>query len=285
MKTTLINTVLFVLLLTSCRLPDNPRVLLVGDSWAQILCVHNSLDREIRAFGHRKDRAECLQTTVSGSKASDWAENDNLRKLERFISSNSRMNNIILIVGGNDVKSKWHKDMSPEEEMELYVPLERDLDRIITRLLSIRRQVRIMILGYDYPNFEALPSYSPLRPYVSLYQRMGEPTPSELNQALVRYGEYLVDIVSKYPRVEFLSVLGLMQSQFGLPSYGMGADEFFPPSAEYPVGGNPDYPSPEKAMLGFENYQLIDPYHLGNRGNRAYARFMMESFLDDWLRQ
>lgn len=274
----------FSIFLTACKdLPGKPAFLLVGDSWGQLMCAFGSYDKVLEEYGHKNKRAECLLTTQSGSRASQWVVPKKLEIVKKVLNYYPDLKVIVLSLGGNDLLGTWNKNMTPDEEKVMMDKIASDFTGVIHQLKAMRPGLRIVVSGYDYPNFDKLVPGDVLKAYRELFEKMGEPTPAELNAVIVRFTERMALEAAQISDVQYASNLGLHQSIYGQEDYNIKPGELHRPDKDNLVGGDPTLPQSPKALLHINGTKLFDPYHLNPTSYKNLARNVLDIHLKDIL--
>lgn len=263
----------------------NPAIMLIGDSWLQLPCVFNTYNKLLVEYGHKDKKVECLRTTQSGSRVNDWLKAPKVNMVRSLLIGSPSLKVVILSIGGNDLLNDWHKDMEQAKVSAIYERIERGTVEIIRYIQKARPDVKIVLTGYDYPNFSVL---SPIiLPYNKLYQDMGRPTHSELNQYLLNATVRIAKVVTDLEQVYYVSNLGLGQHLYGHPDYNVGPGELPMPGNGHDfsrlIGGDPEIPQNPQTLLKIKTFGIYDPYHLDPGGFKNIARNLMETYINDWL--
>jgi hypothetical protein len=154
-------------------------------------------------------------------------------------------------------------------------------------MLSVRSDVKIALLSYDYPNWDESMEW-PLswEFYHYDYERIGSPeSPIEVNSYLQRLGVEKWRIADERDHVTFVNNFGLMQWKYGYKKYGIPPGSLPHPgySPEGPIfGGDPEYYSPPGGMLSV-HLLYCDAYHLSPGGYSQITQETMERCVGDWL--
>lgn len=262
-------------------------ILLVGDSWLQLPCVFRTYSEVLAEYGHKDKKVECLHTTKSGSEVDDWLEQEKKEKVIKALQKHPEMNIVVLSIGGNDLLGEWNKSMSQDEVNELYERVEKKTLEIIAYILDVRPEIKVVLTGYDYANFNVLKPGS-IKAYDLLFNRMGRPTPSELNHFVGNSSIRVARLIRNIERAYFVSNFGLGQYLYGLPEYNIKPFELpHPGTAEdlnSILGGDPNLPQYPKTLLNIDEFKIYDPYHLSKKGYKNVARNLMETYLKDWIK-
>ncbi|MEQ9363522.1 MAG: hypothetical protein RIF32_04725, partial [Leptospirales bacterium] len=146
---------------------------------------------------------------------------------------------------------------------------------------------RIVILGYDYPNLVESLESTTSDANQGYYKRLGKPTPTQVNAAVVALGAKIRAVAAKVEGVEYVNNFGLTQYVYGYPKHGLA-----PHSVPFPgnhrqnyqpfAGGRPDFPSPPEAMFALPGF--TDSIHLSGESYYYVGQNAMERYIDGWLK-
>lgn len=257
--------------LLSCKKPVDlgADILIIGDSWAQLMCLFQSFPKALKAAGIEKS-VSCLTTTKAGARASDWASDKGLRNIDIALAAHKKAKYIYVSLGGNDFFNIWHVGLSEQEKKHHFQQIQDNLIQIVNRIKANRPQATIVLSSYDYPNFEYLMQTQFASAYVKLFKEMGEPTPEQLHKGNAEFEMYKMRIAEQFSNVKYVNNAGLMQYYLGQSEQGIppGTTPFPGQAPDYfpLLGGHPEIWSPVKAFLGVELTPITDPYHLNNEG-------------------
>lgn len=291
-----------------------PRILLVGDSWAQYMWDDGSHNDILDRFGQedRRTLSHSLgsdpgpgylgpEYAVSGSEARQWADIANypwIANMVAALTANPTIDLVVLSIGGNDVLAGkpgggWYKDMdldAPGSEAAFFNRLETNTFRIVDAALAVRPNIRVMISSYEYPNFNVgfwcFLYACPKRQDLSRDPNTALITDAELNDLMIRVEQRRIGWVNGNPRLLFDHGVGLMHFFYGdgvtgprLLAYPGQLPPLFAP---FP-GGNPLRPS-IRANFRRPNGIDADPIHLNAAAYQYKIVNETESFFFPWLR-
>jgi lysophospholipase L1-like esterase len=252
MKYKSITKVIVILLTISATLPvfaGTPRILLLGDSWAWFMFLNKSLDHALDARGMEEWDSVGMRTAIPGSTSSEWTQQDWLENVTKELERYPTVDIVHLSLGGNDYLRRWNNEMPIEARDKLFNGVVDDIRVVIKHILSVRPDMKIVIVGYDYVNASRRNS-----------------TMQQLNQAGQILERMKGELCKEFPNNVFHIVnYGLMQYHFGaepdlkpnsVPLPGQ-APEYDP----YP-GGNVNYGNAPAAMsdnihLSIEGYKVL----------------------------
>lgn len=258
-------------------------MLMVGDSWGQLMCAFGTFNKTLEESGYKDRRASCLATTKAGTWAKDWAKPGELDTAKNFLRNNPQVKAVFLSLGGNDLLNKWRVGMDERELAKVYSSIRADIAAVVEELLSTREDVEIVMAGYDYPNFDLLLPGDALEAYRELYENMGNPTPPELNSSIVGLNQMMQELALKTNRLHFVPTLGLNQHIYGHEEYGIEPGELPAPGEDLLIGGDPELTQPRRSLLNIKNTPLVDPYHLNPSGFKNYSKLIMRAKLGELL--
>lgn len=269
----LIKSLAFTLLLLSFSThSQTQRVLIVGDSWAQLQITNDSHNQVFadNGFAGISISPSSDITSEDGTEAADWATPAGLQTIVDTINANSEIDTVQLTIGGNDFLNAWRADMTEQEESDLQLQISTDLNTIINAVLAIDTKIEILLSFYDYPNFVDTIGGPFGGTCNDLNNDMQQPTTFQLNTAATEFEEIYAQIATTQPRVFHVSHFGLMQSFFGFPDDGILPGDILPP-------GDLNKPSPLEAMRDF--FVTRDCFHLSPLG----YEFLVQNSFDGYF--
>ncbi len=257
----------------SCEMiTPRERVLLVGDSWAQVMWLAKSLRTTLDELGYGDVLEKGDVTALGGTRADQWKKLEKLTLITSELASHPSIDLVHISLGGNDFFTKWKTSLSPEQETQVLTGIANDLNVLIQHTLSQREDVSVLICGYTYLNFEET-RQAGLVPWCAesggsaIWPIQGMPTPLQANTGLARLEAHKAALAEGDSRVSFVNNLGLMQYWFGYPSKGIA-----PRTVPLPEG-NPELPSPPEALNNG-----LDCAHLSPEGYLVLARNCVKEF-------
>ncbi len=262
---------------------QEPRILLLGDSWITFLTVFRSFDHALEDLG--LDPAAVTSLHFPGSEARQWNRLMGRLLIGSRLMSAPSIDIVVLCMGGNDVMDGFNARAPEAERRAVIARAAREVAGVIDYILSLRPDVRIALIGYDYPNFRDAVQHRMWAAQRRIYEQAGRPNPAQANEAVVWLAEAGLKIGEERERVAYVNNTGLMQHAFGYEPAGLR-----PGDAPYPgdaiaedsfPGGDPTLPSPMEAMIRFWDFR--DAIHLGAEGSRLVADRAMEVCLGAWL--
>lgn len=253
------------------------KILIVGDSWASFPCVYNSMGKMIRDRDpDLQEDNRCLRTTKLGVTASDWEATKQHQRVIKFLKNTPRLKYLYVSLGGNDLMRIWNKDFTPAQEMQVMQETTAIIKRILDQYIAVRPDIKIILSGYDYPNFT--PKHK-IKLYREIYERMGSPSPERLNPALVALCQYMARL-GDGKNIFYIQHLGLAQYYDGNEDKGLAPlktlspDKISPFSNPLVVGGAVNLPTSKKSMINWL-FIIRDAFHLNTR---MYRKVMWHTY-------
>ena len=251
--------IFLLLLLPFSVSSQTQRVLIIGDSWAQLQIdntTHNQVFSDNNFANITIDPASD-NVSDNGKTAADWAQPSQLQIIGDVIAANPAIDTVQLTIGGNDFLNNWTINLTTAEVQTLQQQILTDMTTIVDYVLAQRPNIQILLSFYDYPNFVDTIGGLFGQTCNNLLNDMGVPSVTELNTAAVEFESIYAQIATTNPRVFHVSHTGLMQAFFGFPSQGIPPGQIMPP-------GDLTKPSPVEAMRDFGVTR--DCFHLSPDG-------------------
>lgn len=279
MKSILLFSVLFLtissLSYSQCK-PDQQKMLVLGDSWAFFSWSNNSYNENMDRFGLSDYKTYSTATlSANGTKASNYFTVDRIQELTDALNDNPSIEYIHLSLGGNDILGTYNVNNTSAQNQQDYDTLLADIKNGIDILHNINPNLKILLAGYDYPNFEETIDNFPIssqHPFYDKWSDMGQPNFTQLNAVLIEVTDLFIDSAAVWNNVAFVNNLGLMQNTYGQSSpLGVAPGGTYTAGSLSVPGGLPDYPSPTQAL----NFGGVDSFHLSNG---AYENFIKRHF-------
>ena len=258
----------FALGLSTTSLAQTARVLIVGDSWAQLQFDNNTHNQIFSDNGYAQFIIDSNSDAVAtdGSRASDWAQANQLQLIGDIITTNPQIDTVQLTIGGNDFLEGWNINLTLAEKQDLQQQIKTDITTIVQYVLSLDSRIEVILSFYDYPNFVDTISGTFGATCNGLLTDMGTPSVLQLNSAAREFEQVYAQIATSNSRVFHVSHFGLMQSYFGFPDLNIPPGSLLPP-------GDASLPSPLEAMRDF--IVARDCFHLSPLG---YQYLVQNSF-------
>lgn len=182
------------------------RIIIAGDSWAVFPCGFKSMEKVLAsAHADLRNDKRCNTTSKIGMDARDWLGSSEDKNLTKILETDSRIKYIYLSLGGNDLMAEWNIEMTTDQEQALLKKVFETLQKITDKYVTINPNIKIILSGYDYPNFQENHKI-PL--YRKIYNNMGKPSVLRINTALAGFSQYMVQIVD-YKNRFYVHHLGL----------------------------------------------------------------------------
>lgn len=269
-----------------CTEATQPKVLLVGDSWAFFMNVDRTINNVFKKWGH--SNYTYLTSNViaeNGAETDDFLKPDKQAEIQMLLDENPSIEVVHLSIGGNDVLGDWKVSFSQAQTDTLKLAVEARLIEVIDFIKSARPGIRIFWGGYVYPNFNEVIETSPLQnnhPFYGTWSGMEFPTFLELNTLLNDFSGLVQDYANADPQVDFVNCTGLMQYTFG-QNTPLGVA----PGGTYAAGsvplptGDPNYPSPANSMRDY--FLTKDCFHLSAKGYEDMIGYHTQKFYHKFL--
>lgn len=233
-----------------------PRVLLVGDSWANAVRQWHALESSFKEAGMGDIGVAGETTTVSGSRADQWVTKEYQDKIAAALAGHPSIDTIHLIISLNDVIhrirvvnvfEKWDEERRNSE----WRTIAGDVRKIVEYCLSFPQVKHVALAGYDYMNAETARECLTARGHVFT---LGGMTQAQVNACFIAVERLELELAKEIKGCAYVQNFGLAQHHFDEPK-GAPAPGDPPDYSPFP-GGNPDYPMPDKAF---------DPVVVGER--------------------
>jgi hypothetical protein len=285
----------------NCNNNPTPKILLIGDSWANFMHLNQSVQDALNNYGF-SDLGQLSDNnlTFAGARTTDFLnDTTKLNDLRDEILANPTLEYVHLSIGGNDVIYTWDVNYTQQQTDVLFDTVYNRTLRIIDYIHSVNPNLQIVFSGYVYTNFGdvigALPSFlQSQHPYYATWSGMGFPDFQQLNNLLLSFTNRVKAYTNQQDRVHYVQALGLMQN-----FYGQNTPLSVPPSGTYTAATAPidtgllDYPSPAAAMLSlgnipFTNFSITDCFHLSPTSfevfmDNQFERYYMNSLMHDTI--
>jgi len=262
------------LLYSMHSLSQDKRVLIVGDSWAQFQFLDGTHEDVFAANGFGNIEVLGLLTTELGTRASDWAQPNQLQIIIGELINNPTIDTVQITLGGNDFLGNWTFGMPELQVMALQQQILNDLYTIIDAILLVDTDIEIILSFYDYPNFVDTISGFTGQPCREKWQGLGEPSAFELNSASAAFESAYLQLSQNNPRVFHVDHQGLMQAYFGFPDDGIPPGQLMPP-------GDLNRPGPVESMRDTLGIGVPDCFHL----NPESHEYLVQNLFDGYFQQ
>lgn len=269
-------------LFSGCKNIDpGARVMLIGDSWAQLMCINGSFSDALKKLGKAQTGINCQGTTLVGTTAEYWSNSGRLKAVAGAMLVSKNLETIYISLGGNDLLGFWNRNTTEQEEKQQFAVIQANILKVVDFIHALRPNVKIVLSSYDYVNFQYFLKNQTVQSYVDIYNRMGQPTAEELNNASARLEKVKAEIALKRPNVMYVNNMGLMQYYYGQSDFGV-APQSTPlpgqaPSFDPFMGGRPDLPGPHEAFAAISQINVTDPYHLNKAAYLLFAQNILKT--------
>jgi hypothetical protein len=269
-----------------CTETPQPKVLLVGDSWAFFMSVDRTINNVFKRWGH-SNYTYITNTVIAenGAETDDFLKPDKQSEIQRLLDENPSIEVVHLSIGGNDVLGDWNINFTQQQTDSLKLSVEGRLIQVIDFIKSAKPGVKVFWSGYVYPNFNEVIETSPLQnnhPFYGTWEGMQFPSFLELNTLLNDFSGLVEDYANNDPQIEFVNCTGLMQYTFG-QNTPLGVA----PGGTYAAGtvplpaGDPSYPSPANSMRDY--FLTKDCFHLSAKGYEDFISYHTQKFYHKFL--
>lgn len=277
----------FAKVFSQCTETPEPKVLLVGDSWAWFMNTEATINNVFKTWGHSNYKYISNATlAVNGAQTDDFMKPAAQAEILNQLTLNPSITVVHLSIGGNDFLGDWKVSNTQGKTDSLIADVFFRLDSVMRFIKSCKPGIRILWSGYTYPNFgevmNDLGGLASTDPFYSTWQGMEFPTFIQINTILNNVSAKMDSIASADPQVDFIKCTGLMQYMYG-QSYNMSV----PPSGTYapftlplPLG-DPNFPSPKTAMRDYAFFK--DSYHLSTDGYKGLIAYHTQKFYHKFL--
>ncbi len=247
----------------------SPKLLLVGDSWAEFMLFHDSMGQAFAANGHPQLETVGALTSIGGTTAAFWAEPNQLALIDGELAAHPETQWLQLTVGGNDFGAGaagggWHTGLDAAASAALFDSIATDVATIVDHLLAAHPDLIIVLSLYDYANLVESLTLGLAGPCTDFWNNVGQPDSLVYNTALTAFTQRLAQLTSGRPRLRHVSHLGLMQFQFGFPDQGIAPGDL-------PLPGDLNRPSPIESM-----HEQQDCVHQSQAGYLAVAEHLFQ---------
>jgi hypothetical protein len=246
-----------LLALTPLASAQTYHVLLVGDSWAEIMWNVGTIDAVFDSHGRSDLNAKGDVTAISGSKASEWAQPASLLAITNELDANPSIEVVQLVIGGNDFLAGqsgggWYQGMGDVAEAALFAQIVADIETVVDHILAHDPDIKVLVSSYDYTNF--VESLSGINGAVctAYWNDLGQPTPVQINTAGAELEVAREAMLATKERTASIEHYGYMQWAFGYSSLGISPGDLTPP-------GDITLPSPPEAMALGADCTHLDP--------------------------
>lgn len=248
--------ILSLMLVSFPAFAGTPRILMLGDSWAWFMFMNKSIDQALDARGMEHWDTVGMRTAIPGSTSEQWTRQDWLDNVSAELDKYPTVDIIHLSLGGNDYLRRWSNDMPEAERDELFNGVVDDIRVVIKHILSVRPEMKIVIVGYDYVNSSRRNS-----------------TMQQLNQAGQILERMKGELCNEFPG----NVLHIVN--YGLMQYHFGAEPDLKPQSVPLPGQAPDYDPYPGGNVNYGNAKaaMADSIHLSIAGYKILGEHCVDT--------
>ncbi len=263
--------IVLVLLVSVPASAQDYHVLLVGDSWAEIMWTFDVIDSVFDNHGRADLNAKGDLTAISGSKASEWAQAAWLQSITDELDANPTIEVVQLVIGGNDFLAGasgggWFQGMGQAAEDQLFAQIVADIETVVDHILAYDPAIKVVVSSYDYTNFvESLVGLNGVV-CTAYWNDLGQPTPVQINTAGANLEVAREAMLNGKARTTSIDHYGFMQWSFGYATQGLNPGDLIPP-------GDITLPSPPEAMA-----LACDCTHLDTSGYEVVQEHLWQEF-------
>lgn len=244
--------------------PDAPQVLVIGDSWADVVAGGSAVGMSFLQGSLRKHgcKAGVRNIAVPGTTASDWAEGDLLEKLKNGSKSHNYI--WISLLGNDALMSTPDCHKQPAEcGDELFAEVTPHMYKIVDAIHEANPDAKVTGFGYD-TMFGGLGCFAVTHLMFPRCWLPGAGGNSCFNRQFLRIQELYDTIASNRSFFKKSSILGATQVAVGDPKASTGADRHVDMDKMGPAKYWPDY---------------LGCFHPGVVGAHSGANVVMDEFV------
>ena len=283
--------ILLIYLFSSLAFAGDPnvKILMIGDSWAKLMCLDSSIDEALEHFSISAG-VSCMRTSLMGIRAAQLNLPEKQLIIKKAFAEMKNIEVIILSIGGNDYFSELKANVTAEQFKEISAKIGREIKKNIEFIQAQKPNLKIIISGYDYANFSVLSEPNFLtNHYISMFNRAGRPTAEQLNNAFIEMNRQYVLLSREMSNVYFSNHMGMIHFYFGIPEHGI-KKYATPFPGQYPdynplFGGDHRYGNTISALftLPFDYKDFVDPYHLNKTGFKVIGEHLVGFYIRHML--
>lgn len=273
----------FIIFLSSVASAE-PRILIVGDSWAQSIWIVGAMDKALKAAGFPEVTAVGETCALGGTRADQWVKPEYRQKITDALKASPTVDMIHLIIGGNDVLRRIKEQnvfevWTEEQRVREWDTIARHIKRIVSFCLEQEQVKHVVLAGYDYLNPATAKEVS-----VLLGQNFdfGGMTQAQVNECFIEHEKRKRDLALEMEGCTYIQNIGLMQYHFKEPADAPHPGG--PPDYKPFPGGDPKLPMPDAAFIQVEFAGKTYPGD-GIHPNEEAHLAMLENAIDTIYRQ
>ena len=275
---------------SQCTETSEPRVLIVGDSWAWFMYTESSLNFALTKWGHSNYTQVSNSTlAVNGAQTPDVMKATCEAEILHQLTINPTIDVVHLSIGGNDFLGNWNVSMTQGQIDTLTAGVFANLDSIIRFIQSCKPGIKILWSGYTYTNFKQIITDYGIQtgsqtshPYYNTWSGMGFPDFIQINTLQNSISAQFQTYCSTHPGVYFVDASGYMQYVYGqTTAMDVAPTGTYAPYSVPLPHGDPNYPSPAVAMRNL--LIATDCFHLSTDGFREFLGYHTQKFYQKFL--
>ena len=267
---------------SQCSETEETKVLLVGDSWAFMMALDQTINNALANWGH-SDKKFFTNLTLSenGAETDDFQKPEKQAEIAAQLDSFPSIEVVHLSIGGNDVLGDWDISWSQGRTDSLADQVFERLLDVIDFIKNTRPGIRILWGGYTYPNFEeVIESSNPfqtIHPFYGIWEGMGFPSFEQINILQNAFSQHFFDYAQTDSQVDYIPATGILQYTFGQADSLLVAPYGAYPAQTVPLPfGDPIYPSPMNSMRDY--LVTKDCFHLSAPGYLDFVEYHIQKF-------
>lgn len=269
-----------------CTETPQPKVLLVGDSWAWFMNTEATINNVFKTWGFSDFRYVSNATlAVNGAQTDDFMQAATQAEILHQLTINPTIEVVHLSIGGNDFLGDWKVSMTQGQVDTLENNVFERLDSVIRFIKTCKPGIKILWSGYVYPNFgEVIPTGGGANhPFYGTWEGMEFPTFIQINTLLNSVSTRMQTYVNNDPQLAFVPCTGLMQYIYGQnPALAVAPGGTYPAHSVPMPLGDPNYPSPKAAMRDYFGLTK-DAFHLSTDGYKELINYHTQKFYHTYL--
>lgn len=272
---------------SQCTETNQPKVLLVGDSWAFFMNTEATINNVFKTWGFSNYKFISNATlAVNGAQTDDVMKASTEAEILHQLTVNPSIEVVHLSIGGNDFLGDWKVSMTQGQTDTLRDAVFERLDSIMRFIKSCKPGIHVLWSGYVYTNFEEVltgaSGIGQANQFYNTWSGMEFPTALQLNTLQNNQSAQMSAYAANDPQVEYIEANGLMQYLHGqlTPLEVAPGGTYAPYSVPMPLG-NPSYPSPQTTMRDYIFFK--DCFHLSTQGYKDLVGYQTQKFYHKFL--
>lgn len=272
---------------SQCSETNQPKVLLVGDSWAFFMNTESTINSVFKTWGFSNYKFISNATlAVNGAQTDDVMKASVQNEIQNQLNANPSIEVVHLSIGGNDFLGDWKVSMTQGQTDTLRDAVFERLDSIVRFIKSCKPGIHVLWSGYVYTNFEEVltgaSGIGQANQFYNTWSGMEFPTALQLNTLQNNQSAQMSAYAANDPQVEYIEANGLMQYLHGqlTPLEVAPGGTYAPLSVPMPLG-DPSYPSPQTTMRDYLFFK--DCFHLSTQGYKDLVGYQTQKFYHKFL--